>query len=565
VQGLRPVWRLGFLELARRWECDSEPIKNIMNWLISFCCPRFCFGIRAGFLSFALLGNSAQAQIVATYTESSLPPNLVLKPGITRITGGLTTAGETDHFLFQNTFSYGTAAASLKAKVSYNHQSGNVIQGVPEHPHLLSTIATGVDAGGGTFEVRDSTTLGSPFYLQNGANSIQGTVIFDYDLGQLSISVPPGKTNPTYTADVELILPADSHEGVSGNNSVTEATVINPAVARSIFGGFHTTVDEDWFRFDVPAGKTLRIRLERYSQSDAALYPLSSSLLNDSVVPLQTSTLADTTYVETAAPGGSSYFLHLRSPGGYGLGWIITYSLDDVFEPNNSFNESGFIGSLSENLRIEHPDLNVTAGNDDYYYLEAGTSFTGPVYLIVHPEVSNAAISLSISGPGVSFVRGNYARLVFASFQGMEFRVSGVGNYRLVVKRESGYDTWQDALHAFPGAEYTPSRSDEDGDGVPAALEWALRRSPFLHEPSSISAPYLSGGHWKVNLIMPQGGTAAPIRIRESTDLASWTDLDSARSNTGGAVVPPGRTSGVVVTMTRPGVTENFLRFEVDD
>jgi hypothetical protein len=55
------------------------------------------------------------------------------------------------------------------------------------------------------------------------------------------------------------------------------------------------------------------------------------------------------------------------------------------------------------------------------------------------------------------------------------------------------------------------------------------------------------------------------IQVKESADLLGWSGVAAARTNFGGSVIPVGRTAGAVITLSRPGVPRQFLRFGVDD
>lgn len=163
---------------------------------------------------------------------------------------------------------------------------------------------------------------------------------------------------------------------------------------------------------------------------------------------------------------------------------------------------------------------------------------------------------------------GNYTIVTTSENGTIGFNISGnVQRYRLLIKPCSAYDNWQLSISLQTDAipPYIPAGSDFDGDGIPAALEWALRLSSFAATPGSMPPPYFDGSNWRVNLPMPAGGAAADILATESEDLVHWTDFPASRNNLSGSVISTGRLAGAVLTLNRPGAARNFLRFSVND
>ncbi len=194
---------------------------------------------------------------VATFTESTFPEALWLKPGVTRITGSLTAAGQVDRFYFMN-----TAGGRLTVRVQYVHRNGNVLLGLSEWPHLNAAVNRVSRPGSVTGGAE--TALTSPFYLTNGTNSIQlvtslETISSRSDMLQLAVSAPGGKLHPAYTVELDYVPAADGFEGGSGNNTMATATRVDATVPGEMEGTVGGPSDVEWLRFDVPGNRTLRV------------------------------------------------------------------------------------------------------------------------------------------------------------------------------------------------------------------------------------------------------------------------------------------------------------------
>ena len=531
------------------------------------------------FLAVTLLGLlPAPGQVVDTFTEFTIPVRHSLKPGITRITGGLTQVGQEDIYSF-----VGSATGTITARIRYTHQTANLLIGRPEYAHLSADLGQGILFGPSIVPAGTDAQLGSPFYIQDSTNSISGAapVVIDAapldetSVNVLTVRAPSGKMNPSYTIELEYAPERDAWDSNGESNDTALTALTRDPVAGNLSGTLHGQGDEDWFRFTVPAGRTLRVRVEAIVGGGYGTVPLErtvrSTLLNALAAPLQTAEAGTATFSETAGSSARTFLLRLHAVDAYAQSWRILYILDDALEPNNSDTRAHNLGTLLPGTRIQRPALTVTTGDDDYYYFENGLPTGTPVIIAALRE------SDTLFGPSVQLIGGPLTAESFADYlvvtsqqlRNISFRVSDPGSsYRLLIKQGTAYDVWQ---RAAAGAEYNPqpyipASSDIDRDGLPAALEWALRRAPLLAETMpSITAPYLDGGQWHINLVMPQGGTAAPILVRESTSLMTWTALPPERTNTGGSIIPAGRTAGAVFQISRPGAAKNFLRFEVED
>ena len=512
---------------------------------------------------------------VATYTEANVPNPLVLKPGVTQITGGITAADQQDRFYFRH-----TAAGTVIARLRYTHRTGNILTGITELPHLSGSLLEGAYSNGAIIVPSGApVALSSPFYIQNGQNTISATKsapdFTRFDAFELTISAPAGKTHPDYTIELEYLPTPDAHEGPSGNNSLANATVLDPGIFGSIRGNLQGATDSDWFRFDVPAGRMLRVSLGDVGFADAALPP-QFAILNAQGIPLQTasqSTFAG--FAETAGPEGETFYIRINPQDAYAEVWTLQWLLEDHLDPNETLPQARHLGTLTSGGRIDHSNLTTASFAADYYTFD--TSLPAGARILIaalpYPQVTQTG------GPNVLLIQsGGFSQEAYQNY--IELFDTGTGpvsflinsgspqRYRLLIKPLTDYDLWQRHVSSFQYGQvlhYLPAESDFDGDGLPAGLEWALRRSPFADTPSAISAPYFDGSVWKVNVAMPQGGSAAPILVRESTDLRNWTAPPAERTNFGGGTIPSGRTSGAVITLSRPGETANFLRFGVED
>jgi hypothetical protein len=475
-----------------------------------------------------------------------------------------------------------TAGGRLTVRVQYVHRSGNVLLGLTEWPHLNAAYSNVQYYGPELVIGGNETALTSPFYLTNGTNSIQLVTNHEAvsgapDMMHLVISAPGGKLHPAYTVELDYVPAADGFEGGAGNNTMATATKVDVKVPGLIEGTIAGLLDVDWIRFDVPGEKTLRVVFEdfdlmkRMPVYDASgSQPLVADLMNAQGIALQTATAGSGMFAEEAVAGGQTFYVRIRSQDEYAEGWRMSWVLDDALEPNDQSGAARHVGTLAAGGRLEIGGLTVL--DADFYtfrsVLPAGVAIVVAAIPDSMPsEIGGEQLSV-ISGSTSAEVFRNYAILTTTENGLVTVAVSGGPHgYRLLIKPQSAYDVWQKgvSLSEIALPSYLPAWSDHDGDGVPAGMEWALRRSPFVATPSAISQPYLSGGEWKVNVAMPQGGPVALIQVKESVDLLEWNGVAAARTNFGGSVIPAGRTAGAVITLSRPGVPRQFLRFGVDD
>jgi hypothetical protein len=459
-----------------------------------------------------------------------------------------------------------------------------VLIGVTEWPHLNAAYSNVQYYGPELVIGGNETALTSPFYLTNGTNSIQlvttQTEVSDAgDMMQLAISAPGGKLHPAYTVELDYVPAADGFEGGAGNNTMVTATKVDVKVPGLIDGTIAGPSDVEWIQFDVPGEKTLRVAfddrnlMERLPLYDAGgSQPLVADLMNAQGIALQTATAESGVFAEQAVAGGQTFYVRIRSQDGYAEGWRLRWVLDDALEPNDTAGAARHLGTLAAGGRLEIGGLTVM--DDDYYTFRSVLPAGVAIVVAAIPDTVPSAFggeSMQVIGGSTSAEEfRNYVILTTPENGLVTVRVAGGPHgYRLLIKPQSAYDVWQRGVSLNEGGfalpPYLPAWSDHDGDGVPAGLEWALRRSPFVATPSAISQPYLSGGEWKVNVAMPQGGPVALIQVKESVDLLEWNGVAAARTNFGGSVIPAGRTAGAVITLSRPGVPRQFLRFGVDD
>lgn len=533
------------------------------------------FPIRLTIFLFALLLSLGLANAqVATYTELNVPSPLVLKPGVTQIAGGITVANQLDRFTFSP-----TVGGTLIVRLRYQHRTGSIFPAITELPHLGGSLVSGTLLGANFTASGSPVTLSSPFFLQNSTNAISVTQNPGDNTSsngfQLTISAPVGKTHPDYLVELDYQPGEDAFEGTSGNNSLANATSADANVFGNINGSIQSSADTDWFRFNVPAGRTLRVYFsDRYLATPAL--PLHFAILNAQGIPLQTSDqLTSVTLAETADANGDTFYVRISAQDAYAEGWNIRWLLEDSLDPNESLAQARHLGTLAVGGRIDHANLTASLFAVDYYTFDVNLSPGNRILIATLPDPATSQTGgpsplMVVTGGYSTEDYGNYVELYGTGSGPISFLVNSVNptRYRLLIKPFSAYDDWQLFESSFrftPPLYYLPGDSDFDRDGVPASLEFALRRSPFTATTSAISAPYLDGSLWKVNVAMPAGGSRAPIQIKESTDLIQWTDLPAGRGNFGGASIPQGRTSGAVITLSRPGEPKNFLRFGAPD
>lgn len=166
-----------------------------------------------------------------SYTEASFPQPLLLKPGITQISGGVTTADQADAFHYRTSH-----PGNVTVRLRYQHRNANFALGISELPHLSGNLDFGYYIPSLPFissNLAPPATLSSPFYLTNGANAISATVpaVTEFDAtARLRVSAPAGKTHPDYTVEIDYQPVLDPWEAGSGNESAPTALSSMPAL-----------------------------------------------------------------------------------------------------------------------------------------------------------------------------------------------------------------------------------------------------------------------------------------------------------------------------------------------
>ena len=144
---------------------------------------------------------------------------------------------------------------------------------------------------------------------------------------------------------------------------------------------------------------------------------------------------------------------------------------------------------------------------------------------------------------------------------GQEVTIRAVGTIKLEGSAEvpiSEYIAWT-IENSIPGA---PADDDNNGDGVRNGIAWALGydgvtdASPSLPRPSDL----IPGGF---EILLPNGGTAAPLVAETSSTLGSWADIDTGRLSTVSNPIPAGSTG--TVTIAPSGAPREFIRLSNSD
>ena len=506
------------------------------------------------------------------YSEATLPAPLQLRPGLTTVTGGATDAGGSDVFYFAP-----TADGTVTVRLRYTHRAANFLQGITEHAHLAANVTPGdFRPPDSFFGFSPAVALGSTFLLNNGQNTLTAAPLaFDaVDSGavRVVVSAPSGKVNPAYTLEVEYQPARDAWDSGGGNDSAAAAVPRGADLPAQVGGTLHSATDQDWFRFEVPEGRTLFLYAFQSSPGPPP-YRLRTELLSGAGVVLQSATGQTGVFAETAGPGGRTYFLKLSSADGRAAAWVLEWRLEDHLEPNETEATARGLGTLTATSRLEVRGLTRGVLDRDHFSFVTNLP-VGTRILVAAPDdplpPSGGGASLLLSSVEAEVLEEGRGFAVISAPPGttVVFRLLGApARYRLLIKLESAYDRWhQAATGAQQGpAAYIPPDADLDGDGLPAALEWALQGSLFARDPWPVSAPAFDGSEWRVTISLPNGGLVAPVRLRESTDLLTWTDVPALRTNLGGSSIPPGRRTPAVVTLTRPGAPRNWVRLEVEE
>lgn len=141
---------------------------------------------------------------------------------------------------------------------------------------------------------------------------------------------------------------------------------------------------------------------------------------------------------------------------------------------------------------------------------------------------------------------------------GQEVTVRAVGTLKLQGTTEvylTDYIAWTVAN----GIDGAPGDEDINGDGVPNGIAWALGYDGTADASASLPRPSTTtpGGF---DLILPDGGTAAPLVSERSTNLTGWTDIDALRLTNGANPIPAG-TTGTITIAPSAGPRE-FIRLQ---
>ncbi len=526
----------------------------------------------------ALLVSPVLLEAQESFTEATVPAPLLLRPGLTTITGGVTVAGGSDVFYLAP-----MADGTVTFRLRYTHRSANIFQGITEHAYLAASVTRGDFYPPDTFLASPpSVVLGTTFYLANGQNTLTAAPLaIDVDQDQavrVVVSAPSGKVNPAYTIEVEHQPSIDSWDSSGGNDNAATAVRRDANLPDRITGTVHSATDQDWFRFEVPEGRTLFLYANQ-SSPDLFGYRLRMELLSGAGFVLQSAQGQTGAFAETAGPGGRTYYMKMSATDGRALEWGLEWRIEDLFEPNDTIATARSLGSLAINSRLEARGLTTGIAGVDYFSFVTNLPANTRILVAASDDpflYSQSNVSLSVTNSsegveGVNTLAQGYGFTVISAAPGTTVLIAAGGNatrYRLLIKVESAYDRWhQTATLSEDGflSSYIPPDADIDGDGLSAALEWAFRGSLFARDALPVSAPSFDGSSWRVTVSLPSGGLAAPVRLRESTDLISWADVPASRTNLGGSTIQPGRIAPAVVTLTRPGQPRNFMRLEVDD
>lgn len=321
-----------------------------------------------------------------SYTEASFPQPLLLKPGITQISGGVTTADQADAFHYRTSH-----PGSVTVRLRYQHRNANVIMGIRELPHLSGDLDFGYYVPSLPFfssNLAPPATLSSPFYLTNGANTISATVptVTDFDAtARLRVSAPAGKTHPDYTVEIDYQPVLDPWEAGSGNESAPTAFVIDATTPGSLTGGTHSATDADWFRFTVPAGRSLQLRITSEVLSVPwEILPHQCVLHNASAIPLQTGNSGHVSFIENSGTSAQTYLLRITSQDSYAQEGQMSWGLQDTLEPNNTPAQASFLGTIQPQGRIEIPDL--TLLDPDHFTVLSELPANTPILIAALPD-----------------------------------------------------------------------------------------------------------------------------------------------------------------------------------
>lgn len=148
----------------------------------------------------------------------------------------------------------------------------------------------------------------------------------------------------------------------------------------------------------------------------------------------------------------------------------------------------------------------------------------------------------------------------------LEIPIAATGNIKLVgpvtidTTPLSDFERWVTANLL----QDAPFDGDQNGDGVPNGLQWALglqaTEAPYPHllQPDRTAV-----GTVNFTLDFPPAGTAAPILVLASSDPGTlpFLPLDAAAVSTGNPI--PAGTSGPVV-ITLPKESQGFIRLSVE-
>lgn len=140
-------------------------------------------------------------------------------------------------------------------------------------------------------------------------------------------------------------------------------------------------------------------------------------------------------------------------------------------------------------------------------------------------------------------------------------KVKAVGTVTVPLEPTDPYTIWADVN----GIAAAPFGGDENGDGTPNGLQWALGlnsdESPNAYQLRAIG---LNGGTVEFRLTLPEGGSAAEISVEVSNNPGEeeFSLLDSFSVTAGNPI--PAQTSGEVVIKIPRTAPSAFVRLSVE-
>ncbi len=248
--------------------------------------------------------------------------------------------------------------------------------------------------------------------------------------------------------------------------------------------------------------------------------------------------------IDTPASGENSATIVTRS----GRALIVNQTADDTFE-------GGISGDGGLTLGSESTHTLVLAGMNSY---SGDTTVSAGTLSLANPNPENESSTVTIADEAtlnLDFIGTDTVDALFIGGTQMSAgvygpsateltQITGTGTLTVTSGPEGGYADWAATNAPITGGD---PAADEDGDGVPNAIEYVLGGTIDTNDLDKLPAVSTSEGDLVFTFERDQASIAdTTVMIEVGTDLVDWPDTYTVGADTGGS------SAGVEVTKDSP-------------